>query len=155
MRLAILLQATLPGAPCIYYGDEIGLVGGNDPDCRGAFPWDETRWETGLRETVRALLHLRVAEPGLREGHLAVVGTADWAAAFERGSGAARFVVALNAGDSAARFELRLADAPNGAGGHLASVPIPGLASITEAAIANGRATIELPARTGAVLRVV
>ena len=155
VRLAILLQSTLPGAPCIYYGDEIGLVGGNDPDCRGAFPWEEARWEPGLRDTVQALLHLRMAEPGLRDGHLAVVGAADWAVAFERGSGAARFVVAVNPGDSGARLDLRLADAPIGAGGHLASVPIPGLASITEAAIVDGRATIELPARSGTVLRVV
>ena len=41
VRLAMLLQATLPGAPCIYYGDEVGLAGGNDPDCRRGFPWDE------------------------------------------------------------------------------------------------------------------
>ena len=45
VRLATLLQMTLPGAPCLYYGDEIGLAGGNDPDCRRAFPWDETRWD--------------------------------------------------------------------------------------------------------------
>ena len=32
---------TLPGAPCIYYGDEVGMEGGHDPDCRRAFPWDE------------------------------------------------------------------------------------------------------------------
>ena len=38
LRLAVLLQMTLPGAPCIYYGDEIGLSAGGDPDCRGAVP---------------------------------------------------------------------------------------------------------------------
>ena len=155
VRLAILLQATLPGAPCIYYGDEIGLVGGNDPGCRGSFPWDETRWEPGLRDTVRALLHLRSAEPGLRDSQLTLVGTAEWAVAFERGSGAARFVVAVNAGDSPARLDLRVADAPAGAGGHLASIPVPGLASIAEARVVDGRATIELAAASGTVLRVV
>ena len=45
VRLAILLQMTLPGAPCIYYGDEIGMEGGMDPDCRGAFPTDASNWE--------------------------------------------------------------------------------------------------------------
>ena len=40
VRLAALLTFTFPGAPCIYYGDEIGMVGGPDPDCRGSFPWE-------------------------------------------------------------------------------------------------------------------
>ena len=34
VRLAMLLMLTLPGAPSIYYGDEIGMEGGDDPDCR-------------------------------------------------------------------------------------------------------------------------
>ena len=155
VRLAVLFQATLPGAPCVYYGDEVGLAGGNDPDCRGAFPWVETKWEPGLRDTVRALLHLRSAEAALRDGPLTIVGAAESAAAFERGAGAARFVVAANPGDAPMRLELRFADAPSGAGGHLAPVPIPGLSGIGEARIVDGRATIDLPACSGTVLRVV
>jgi neopullulanase len=155
VRLAVLLQATLPGAPCIYYGDEVGLVGAGDPGCRGAFPWEETCWEPGLRETVRALFHLRSAEAALRDGPLALVGSAEWAVAIERGAGAARFVVAVNAGDSPVAVELRFSDAPSGAGGHLASIPIQGLASIEEARIVDGRATIGLAGRSGTVLRVV
>ena len=38
VRLAMLLQATLPGAPCVYYGDEVGLAGANDPAYRGVIP---------------------------------------------------------------------------------------------------------------------
>ncbi len=155
VRLAILLQATLPGAPCIYYGDEVGLIGGNDPDCRGAFPWDEASWEPGLRDTVRTLLHLRAAEPALRDGPMSVVGTTDSAVAFERGSGAARFVVAANPGDAPVRLDLRFTDAPSGAGGHLAPIDIPGLMGTGEARIVDGRATIELAARGGTILRVV
>jgi cyclomaltodextrinase len=155
VRLALLLQVTLPGAPCIYYGDEIGLVGGNDPACRGAFPWDEARWEPGLRDTVRALLHVRAAEAALRDGPLSVVGAAESAVAFERGSGAARFVVATNPGDVAVRLDLRFSDAPAGAGGRLAPVDIPGLIGSGESRIVDGRATVELAARSGALLRVV
>src|SRR5262249_25427318 len=40
VRLAFLLLLTLPGAPTIYYGDEIGMLGGDDPACRGAYPED-------------------------------------------------------------------------------------------------------------------
>ena len=155
VRLATLLQATLPGTPCIYYGDEVGLRGGNDPGCRGAFPWDETRWEAGLRESVQALLHLRSAEPALRDGPLRVVGADAAAAAFERGAGAARFVAVVNAGDSVARLGLRFEDAPGGAGGHLAPIDIPGYSGVGEAPIINGRASIELGARSGGVLRIV
>jgi cyclomaltodextrinase / maltogenic alpha-amylase / neopullulanase len=155
VRLAVLLQATLPGAPCIYYGDEVGLSGANDPACRGAFPWDHAGWEPGLRDTVRALLHLRKAEPALRDGPLTVVGATDTAVAFERGSGAARFIVTANPGDAGIRLELRLADAPSGAGGHLAPVDIPGLGGVGESRIVDGRATIDLPAQSGAILRVV
>ena len=155
VRLATLLQATLPGAPCIYYGDEVGLRGGNDPECRAAFPWDEARWEPGLRDAVRALLHLRSAEPALRDGPLRVVGADASAVAFERGAGASRFVVVVNAGESAVRLGLRFEDAPGGAGGHLAPIVLPGWGGVGEAPIVNGRASIELVARSGGVLRIV
>jgi cyclomaltodextrinase / maltogenic alpha-amylase / neopullulanase len=39
---------TYPGAPMLYYGDEIGLEGGRDPDCRRAMLWDHTRWDHDL-----------------------------------------------------------------------------------------------------------
>ncbi len=41
LKLAISLQFLLPGSPIIYYGDEIGIEGGNDPDCRRTFDWNE------------------------------------------------------------------------------------------------------------------
>ena len=155
VRLATLIAATLPGAPCLYYGDEIGLEGANDPACRGGFPWDEARWDSELLASVRALLHLRSSEPALRDTPVRVVGAAGSAVAFERGTGAARFVVAANAGDAAARLELRFADAPGGAGGHLASIELPGFDRPAETRILDGRATVELAARSGAVLRIV
>jgi glycosidase len=39
-QLATLLQYTLPGIPCLYYGDDIGLAGAKDPFCRGTFRWE-------------------------------------------------------------------------------------------------------------------
>jgi len=155
VRLATLLQATLPGAPCIYYGDEIGLRGGNDPENRGAFAWDEGRWETGLRDSVRALLRLRTAEPALRDSPLRVVGVGGPAVAFERGAGVSRFVVAANAGDTETSVELQFGDAPEGAGGHLAAVELPGFETIGEAPIVDGRATVGLAPRSGGLLRIV
>ena len=155
VRIAMLLQATLPGAPCLYYGDEIGLSGGNDPACRGAFPWDEARWEPGLRESVRALFRLRAAEPALRDGPLKAVGSAGSAMAYERGSGVARFVVVVNPGTAAERLSLRFADAPSGHGGHLAPIVLPGLGGVGEAAILDGVAILDVAPLVASILRVV
>ncbi|HEY2886995.1 MAG TPA: alpha-amylase family glycosyl hydrolase, partial [Candidatus Limnocylindrales bacterium] len=155
VRLAFLLLTTLPGAPCLYYGDEIGLIGANDPANRGSFPWDEARWDRGLYETVRALLHLRAAEPGLRDGPMRTVGAEGSAVAFERGSGEARFVVAVNAGDSAVRLPLRFSDTPDGVGRRLAGIGLPGFALPSETPIVDGSAAIHIGPRDGAVLRVV
>jgi neopullulanase len=48
LKLAYLTMMTYPGAPMLYYGDEIGLEGGRDPDCRRAMLWDHTRWDPDL-----------------------------------------------------------------------------------------------------------
>ena len=68
VRLAFLLQFTYPGAPAVYYGDEIGLKGGKDPECRSAFPWNQARWNLDLQEWVKKLVALRKAQPVLRRG---------------------------------------------------------------------------------------
>ena len=72
-RLAMLLQLILPGAPCIYYGDEIGMEGGNDPDCRRAFPADPAAGDTELRSFVAATIAARTANPALRRGTVRVL----------------------------------------------------------------------------------
>jgi len=68
LKLATLFQMTYPGAPCVYYGDEIGLEGGRDPDCRRAFPWDRNQWNTELRDFIQSCISLRKLFPALRQG---------------------------------------------------------------------------------------
>ena len=69
VRLCMLLQMTLPGAPCIYYGEEIGMNGGPDPGCRGAFPWGkEQLWDCELLNFFRRAIALRHSRPALRTG---------------------------------------------------------------------------------------
>ncbi|MFE4573428.1 glycoside hydrolase family 13 protein [Paenibacillus chitinolyticus] len=67
-KLAVLLQFTLPGTPCIYYGDEIGMQGGPDPDCRKPMQWDAERQNHGLLAFYRMLIELRRTRRALSEG---------------------------------------------------------------------------------------
>ena len=68
LRLAYLFLFTYIGAPCIYYGDEIGMDGGPDPECRKAFPWEEKNWNHDLRGYMKELIQLRNSHPALRRG---------------------------------------------------------------------------------------
>jgi cyclomaltodextrinase len=96
LRLATLCQMTFPGAPSIYYGDEIGMAGGPDPDCRRAFPWDEARWDHELRADFKHYIALRKAHPALRSGDFVTLYAKDLAYAFARTSAEETVVVAFN-----------------------------------------------------------
>ncbi len=97
LLLATALVATFPGAPAIYYGDEIGMSGGEDPDNRRCFPWDEATWDRAVLERTRALLALRRRLPVLRTGSLTFVAAEGRAVVFRRELGRERALVALNA----------------------------------------------------------
>ncbi|MDA0700393.1 MAG: maltodextrin glucosidase [bacterium] len=56
------------GVPCVYYGDEVGLEGGADPDNRRPFPWAPSTWNRRLHHAVRRLAHLRRTHPALAVG---------------------------------------------------------------------------------------
>jgi cyclomaltodextrinase / maltogenic alpha-amylase / neopullulanase len=84
MRLATTFQLTYPGAPCIYYGDEIGLPGGPDPDCRRAFPWDESAWDRKTMTLIQKLTAARHASMALRRGTFDVLHVAGEALAYRR-----------------------------------------------------------------------
>jgi glycosidase len=66
--LSIVFLFTYVGAPMIYYGDEIGMTGDNDPDCRRCMLWDETKWENRLSDIYRILIRARHEHSALRRG---------------------------------------------------------------------------------------
>ena len=69
MKLAFNFMMTMPGAPCIYYGDEIGMSGADDPYCRAAYPWGQTaQHDLDLCEHVKSLVALRHQFKVLRTG---------------------------------------------------------------------------------------
>lgn len=79
IKLAYALMFFLPGAPCIYYGDEIGMEGGKDPDCRRTFPWDElaARKAQPIYKFIRSLTRMRLENPVLRDGKLEIACNGD------------------------------------------------------------------------------
>jgi cyclomaltodextrinase len=66
--LALTAMFVAPGAPMIYYGDEIGMTGENDPGCRGCMVWDRATWNRSLFAHCRHLITLRRCLPALRRG---------------------------------------------------------------------------------------
>ncbi|MBP7676564.1 MAG: glycoside hydrolase family 13 protein [Thermoanaerobaculia bacterium] len=150
LEMAFLFLFTLPGAPCIYYGDEIGLEGGPDPDCRRTYPWDEGSWDHVLREQVRRLAALRRAHPALRRGSFRTILAEDAIVSYVREEeGGDAVVVAFNVSREERRVDLpvgalpeRLLDAATGddlvvTDGELRGIDLPGR---------SGRAFVTPPA---------
>jgi alpha-glucosidase len=73
-QLAMLAQFTLPGVPLLYYGEEIGMEGGADPDCRRPMRWQEADWNADQRAWVKQLIAIRQANPALQYGDVTVLG---------------------------------------------------------------------------------
>ena len=71
VELATVLMLTFPGVPCVYHGDEVGLEGGMDPDCRRGYPPPE-RWDLGCLDLHRRLIALRRSRPALRRGRFRI-----------------------------------------------------------------------------------
>jgi cyclomaltodextrinase / maltogenic alpha-amylase / neopullulanase len=71
-RLAVFFQMTYPGSPAIYYGDEVGVTGGDDPFNRGTYPWADLGGKPDLQMLAefKRLTRLRHEHAVLRRGSL-------------------------------------------------------------------------------------
>ena len=85
LKAAMFMQATFPGVAGIYYGDEIGLNGGDEPSNREAFPWhDESSWDKDLRQWAKDLMNLKSQLTPLKKGKFELIGYSESAVAFRR-----------------------------------------------------------------------
>lgn len=109
-RLATLFQMTYPGAPCIYYGNEIGMTGGRDPENRAAFNWDETTWDHDLRNAIKKYAEIRLANPVLRTGEFVPIYGEDHTIAYLRHLGEEQLLVVINAGDNLSELNIPVRD---------------------------------------------
>ena len=96
LELLAILQMTMPGAPTIYYGDEVGLTGDTDPDDRRPFPWQDM--DTDLLEHYQVLMRTRHAHSFLRTGSFDRLHTHndDGTYAYGRKDGSGAAIVAVN-----------------------------------------------------------
>ena len=94
LRTAAFLQFTLPGAPCIYYGDEAGMTGYRDPFNRAFYPWGEE--DANLQAFYRALARLKRENPALKTGRVEVVTASNGRVQFLRQSAGQTAMVFCN-----------------------------------------------------------
>ncbi|GGJ39379.1 maltodextrin glucosidase [Deinococcus roseus] len=98
-KLGVALLFTFIGVPCIYYGDEIGLEGEDDPDNRRPMPWDnKALWDSEIHHWYKALIRLRHQEAALKEGSFSVLHAEGDHLIFERRYGPERIRVVLTRG---------------------------------------------------------
>ncbi len=102
LQLAFTLLFTRPGVPCIYYGDEIGLEGGPDPDCRRCFDWDRSHWRMDLWVQVQRLARARQRRAEWRAGATLTLAQGEHWLAYARFDAQAASVVVANRGPALA-----------------------------------------------------
>jgi cyclomaltodextrinase len=144
LRLATLLPLVLPGTPAIYYGDELGMEGGPDPDCRRGYPVAPDADALAMRSFVRAAVHARLDHVALRRGVLTVAAADGQVIALAREADGERALVAINSG----REPARLVVDP----GLLAGLSVLELPIISAGRVADADGMIELPAQGALVL---
>lgn len=96
LMLASVLQFTLPGVPCIYYGDEAGMEGYRDPFCRRPFPWG--REDPVLTEHYKTLGAIRHSHDAFRTAEPVFLRAEPGFLLFSRSGADGTVYVAVNAG---------------------------------------------------------
>ncbi len=107
VELATLLLLTFPGAPSIYYGDEVGLPGALDPDSRRGFPM-KAHWELDVLDYHKKLIALRHKYPALRTGSYEILFAEGTVYVFARILEAEEIIVAVNVGTAPAHVKFEV-----------------------------------------------
>lgn len=95
-RMGVMMQMTLPGAPTLYYGDEVGVCGFTDPDNRRTYPWGKEDQE--LLQFHKDIIKLHKEHPALRSGSVKGLGHGYNYVSYGRFSSKEQIVLAVNKG---------------------------------------------------------
>jgi glycosidase len=145
----MLFMFSYPGVPCIFYGDEVGLSGAHDPECRKSFPWDDSHWNHDLLNYTKAVIALRKEHPSLRRGSYHRLHAEDNLFVFGRKLEAEKLVIVLNASNSSKKATFSIEEL-SPAGQSPATIFGPDSRIRKD----NQGLHMEVPARGGAVVRV-
>jgi cyclomaltodextrinase / maltogenic alpha-amylase / neopullulanase len=155
--LATLLQMSFPGAPCVYYGNEIAIRGTteyeadhDDKDARWPVPWqDESEWDKGMLATFKELIALRHNHIALRRGSYHHLYAAGDVYVFARRHEAETLLVAVNVAEKDQSVLVETADfLPN----PHSLTPLYGQGAVTTGDDPN-QIALSLPGRSGMVLQ--
>jgi cyclomaltodextrinase len=152
LRLAFLILIALPGAPAIYYGDEIGLEGGKDPDCRRTFPWDKDKWDQDLQNWVKNLIQQRKSHAALRSGKMDFIYASETepVLGFSRSFGGEKILIIVNGADNNQILELVPETLPLSTEGNHQDL----LGQSISAHVQNNKLLIDMPANSGAYFKI-
>ncbi|OGT56519.1 MAG: hypothetical protein A3E01_10560 [Gammaproteobacteria bacterium RIFCSPHIGHO2_12_FULL_63_22] len=148
LRLAWFFQMSYPGAPAVYYGDEVGVTGGNDPFNRASYPWADRGGapDEALLADFKRLVAMRKAHEVLRRGSLsAPLHIDEHVLVLARQQGDAFAITATNNGKESASVTV---DLPAGIRATQFVDALTGATTVAE----GGRITLVVPAMFGTVL---
>ncbi len=94
LSLALILQFTIPGVPCIFYGDEAGVYGYNDPFCRQCFPWGNENKE--IFEAYKKAIEIRKMSPAFYRGDICFVYGEEQTSGFIRSFEDEVYIIVVN-----------------------------------------------------------
>lgn len=155
--LIAIFQMGYPGAPTVYYGDEVGVTGTKDPDSRRTFPWERIEEANGgyeavgryteLYDTYRTAAAVRAENDVFSAGDLKLAYAQGDVIAYARKTDAQGALVVLNGGEEAAEIAADVT-------GYLPDGTVLGdrLGSGIVGAVENGRIVLTVPALTGLMM---
>ena len=161
LKLANAFVLTTRGVPQLYYGDEIGMEGPDEPTTRGDFPGGfpgdkrnaftregRTRAERDLFDYVRRVVHLHTELPQLKRGRLINLYVATQQYVYARRLNTSSVVIAINNDTKVATIDFAVQQAGLANGAEL----VDRLGALGSVRVSDGRLSLNLPARSASLL---